>query len=137
MAQIANLVLADGQATPVNHTFSPIDVRDGVAKWADKVGGISVGFPVITYSVRQPSKAARSYKITRKITLPVLAQTSPSTSTGIQPAPTKAYELIHNSEWVLPEQSTLADRQNLLAYVKNFDANVVMKNGAELFETVW
>lgn len=137
MAQIANLVLADGQATPVNHTFSPIDVRDGVAKWADKVGGISVGFPVITYSVRQPTKAARSYKITRKITLPVLAQTSPSTSTGIQPAPTKAYELIHNSEWVLPEQSTLADRQNLLAYVKNFDANVVMKNGAELFETVW
>jgi len=137
MAQIANLVLNDGKATPVAHTFNPIDVRDGVAKWADKSGGISVGFPVISYSVRQPTKSTRAYKITRKIVLPVLAVTAPSTTTGIQPAPTKAYELLHNSEWVLPEQSTLAERQDLLAYVKNLDANAVITNGVTQFETTW
>lgn len=139
MAAIAPVVLNDGQATPVAHTFAPVTIdQNGVAKWADRVGGISVGFPTISYSLKSPTTGSKAYKMNAKVTLPVLEQTSPSTSTGIQPAPTVAYNLIANVELVLPERSTLLDRQNLLAYVKNYLANaVVITAGVQNYETVY
>jgi len=139
MSAIANIVINDGQATPVSHTFAPVTIdAQGVAKWADRSGGISVGFPGLSYSLKSPSGNSKSYKMTAKVTLPVLEQTSPSTSTGIQPAPTVAYNLIANVELVLPERSTLQDRKNLLAYLRNYLANAtVITAGAENYETVY
>lgn len=139
MAAIANVVINDGQATPVAHTFAPVTIdAQGVAKWADRSGGISVGFPTLSYSLKNPTGNSKSYKMTAKVTLPVLEQTSPSTSTGIQPAPVVGYNLIANIEIVLPERSTTQDRKNLLSYVKNFLANAaVVTAGVENYETVY
>lgn len=139
MAAIANVVINDGLATPVAHTFAPVTIdAQGVAKWADRSGGISVGFPTLSYSLKNPTGNSKSYKMTAKVTLPVLEQTSPSTSTGIQPAPVVGYNLIANVEMVLPERSTTQDRKNLLAYVKNFMANAsVVTAGVENYETVY
>lgn len=139
MSAIANIVINDGQATPASHTFAPVTIdAQGVAKWADRSGGISVGFPALSYSLKSPSGNSKSYKMTAKVTLPVLEQTSPSTSTGIQPAPTVAYNLIANVELVLPERSTLQDRKNLLAYMRNYLANAtVITAGVENYETVY
>lgn len=139
MSAIANVVINDGLSTPVAHTFAPVTIdAAGVAKWADRSTGISVGFPTLSYSMKSPSGASKSYKMTAKVTLPVLEQTSPSTSSGIQPAPTVAYNLIANVEMVLPERSTLQDRKNLLAFVRNYLANAaVITAGAENYETVY
>jgi hypothetical protein len=138
MTAIAALTLADGQATPANHTFSPVKVdAAGVAKWVDRSGGIALGYPTITLSMREPSKSSRNYRVTRKIVIPVLEVTSPSTATGIQPAPTLAYNMIQSTEWVLPERSTLAQRNDLIAYAKNFDATAVLTESVKNFETVY
>jgi len=138
MAQIAALVLADGQATPVNHTFAPLGTDStGVAKWVDRSGGIAIGYPTVTMQVREPSKSVRNYKVTRRIVLPILEQTSPSTATGIQPAPTVAYNLIQDVTWVLPERSTLAQRQDLLAFAKNFDANAVLTEAVKNYDPAY
>lgn len=138
MAQIAALTLADGQTTPVNHTFSPVGKDgNGVAKWVDRSGGIAIGYPTITMSVKEPTKGSRNFKVTRRVVLPVLEVTSPSTMTGIQPAPTKAYDLIADTTYVLPERSTLAQRNDLIAYVKNFDANSVSLAAVKDFEPVF
>lgn len=139
MSAIANVVINDGQATPVSHTFAPVTIdAQGVAKWADRSGGISVGFPTLSYSLKSPTGSSKSYKMTAKVVLPVLEQTSPSTATGIQPAPTVAYNLIANVEMVLPERSTAQDRKNLLAYVKNYLANAaVITAGVENYEAVY
>ncbi len=139
MSAIANVVINDGQATPVSHTFAPVTIdAQGVAKWADRSGGISVGFPTLSYSLKNPNGNSKSYKLTAKVMLPVLEQTSPSTATGIQPAPTVAYNLLANIEMVLPERSTAQDRKNLLAYVKNYLANAtVITAGVENYETVY
>jgi hypothetical protein len=139
MSAIAPIVINDGQATPVAHTFAPVTIDpNGVAQWADRSSGISVGFPKLTYSLKNPSQGSSSYKLTAKVTLPVLEQTSPSTSSGIQPAPTVAYNLIANIELVLPERSTLADRNNLIAYARNYLANVaVITAGVQNYETVY
>jgi len=138
MAAIAALTLANGAATPVNHTFSPApDFASSLARWEDRVDGIALGYPVVSMVMRRPTKASRSYKVTAKVVLPVLEVTSPATGTGIDPGPTLSYNLIANVDFVLPERSSLAERKNLLAYFKNFVANAVMTSAIQDFEPVY
>lgn len=139
MPAIAALTIADGQATPVNHTFSPVNIdSSGIAKWADRSGGIALGYPVVTFSQRPPVRGSRNYKMIVKVSLPVLEQTSASTATGIQPAPTLSYALSGTMELVMPERSTLAQRNDLLAYVRNMMANAtVVTAGVQNFESVY
>lgn len=135
MSAIASIVINDGATTPLAHTFAPVNIdAAGVAKWADRAGGIALGFPVITALVRPPTKESRSYKLSAKIIIPVLEVTSPSTATGIQPAPTLAYNLMTTIEMVLPERSSLLDRKHLNAYLKNYLANINWTNAVESFE---
>jgi len=138
MTAIAAITLADGQATPANHTFNPTRIdAQGVAKWVDRSGGIALGFPSVSFSMREPQKGSRNYKVTAKVVTPVLEVTSPSTSTGIQPAPTKAYELITTVDFSIPERATQQQRKDMLAYVKNFLANGVMTAAINDFEQVY
>jgi len=139
MTQIAALTLADGQATPANKTFSVAGVTDGVAKWEDRSGGIPIGYPAVTFSLRRPnSKGAQNYKIVAKVQLPVMEVTAPSTATGIQPAPTKAYDLFGTVELTIPARATQQQRNDLLAYVKNFLTNsAVVPPAVSNFDPVW
>lgn len=140
MTALAALTLADGQATPVNHTFSPVNKDSaGIARWADRSGGIALGFPTLSFSLKSPgAKGSRNYRAIAKVVLPVLEVTSPSTATGIQPAPTKAYDLSATVEIVMPERSTAAQRADLLAYLKNYLANsAVIPPAVNSFENIW
>ena len=138
MAAFAALTLADGQATPVNHTFSP-DIIDaaGVAKYKDRSGGIALGYPSVSLGIRPPNKSSRLFRVSCRIATPVLEVTSPSTSTGIQPAPTLAHMPLFAGEFILSERSLRAERANLLAYVKNMFANAVIAQAVLDFESVY
>jgi hypothetical protein len=85
--------------------------QTGVAKWVDKSGAYPIGWPSFSMSVRPPVKTSRVTRVFAKYVSPTLEVTSPSTSSGIQPAPTKAYDAICNIEFVLPERMTLAERE--------------------------
>lgn len=139
MTAIAALTINDGQSTPLAHTFSPVNIdQSGVARWADRSSGVALGFPTVTFSQKVPNKASRAYKVNAKVVIPVLEQTSASTATGIQPAPTLAYNLLANVEMVLPERSTLQQRKDLLAYLRNYLANAAVITAAvENFESVY
>jgi hypothetical protein len=138
MAAIANLVLTDAAGTPVNHTFGPVNVDpQGVAHWADRSGGIALGFPTANFSLRPPNKQTRNYKLTLKVVTPVLEVTSPSTSTGIQPAPTKAYDLTAVVEMVLPERSTLQQRKDLAAFMRDYLSEAIITSAIENFEAIY
>jgi len=127
MTAFAALTINDGAATPAAHTFSPVKIYpDGVAKYADKVGGIPVGFPVVSLQIREPNKQSKAYRVFGKVQLPVLEQTSASTSTGIQPAPTVAYNLFGNFDFTLPERSSKLERSHILAYTANAMAQAVV-----------
>jgi len=102
-------------AIGVNRTYDPEGFQlPGVARWVDRSGGIAIGYPAITMSVRPPTKTSRIYKVSAKVVLPTLEQTSASTATGIQPAPTKAYDLTGFMDFLIPERSALWERQALL-----------------------
>lgn len=140
----ANITVNDGKATPVAHTFNPSE--DGeVDLFEDKSGGIAIGYPMIMVRFRRPtapqsgaaSGANRVYRIQLNISWPVLEVTSASTGTGIQPAPTVAYVLRNNQEWLIPERSALADRKDLRAIVYNTLANADIRKVLEEQEAFW
>lgn len=136
MTAIAALTLAD--SVPANKTFSPVTIDSAsVAKWANREGGIALGFPTVTFSLRTPTKTSRNYRLSAKVTTPVLEVTSPSTATGIQPAPTKAYDLLATIDMILPERSTTLQRKDLLAFVKAYLASAVITAAVESFESVY
>jgi len=98
--------------------YSPVGfVQPGVAKWADRSGGIPLLYPSLTMSVRLPTAGSKVCRVVTKLALPTADITAPSTSTGIQPAPSKAYECLAQLELVLPERSTLAERNTLRSLV--------------------
>lgn len=136
MSALASISLAD--SVPTTRVFSPVNIDSaGVAKLADRSGGIAIGFPQISLLVRQPSKASRNYRVSGKVVVPTLEVTAPSTATGIQPAPTKAYDLLGTFEFVLPERSTLLERSNLIALVQSFLSNDVVADAVTTFETIY
>jgi len=129
MTAFAAITLADGQATPVNHTFDPVTIdRSGIVSWNDRVGGINLGYPAVTLLVRQPVKGSRAVKVSYKVVTPILEVTSPSTASGIQPAPTKAFDILFSCDFVLPERATLAQKKDLLAFAKNALAQTLLTN---------
>jgi hypothetical protein len=110
----------------VDSTLSPQGISPlGVAEWHDRSGGVAIGYPRLTMSVRPPTKASRIFKVQAKLELPTLEQTSASTMTGIQPAPTLAYKCASIMEFFLPERSTLLERQTLFSRTASLFARTV------------
>jgi len=142
MAARGPIVINDGQATPVAHTFSP-NSGDGnvpgvsVIEYEDRSGGISVGFPVVTVSTRKANKQNKNHKLVITTKVPVLETLSGSTLAGIVASPTKAFDLIHREEFIIPERATLANRKDLLAYAKNLLANAVVTSAVHDLESPW
>lgn len=139
MPAIGNLTVNDGAGTPVAHTFAPVGILGIIASYADRAGGIPVGFNLIDVSLRPPSPVSKDkvYLATIKIKTPILEVTSPSTGSGIQPAPTVGYTPTFEGKFWLPERSTLQDRKHLRAYVKNFMADSVVTSLVETLENVY
>lgn len=136
MTAFANVVLADGLVTPVNHTFAKKKIGDGndantiLAMWEDRVTGVFVGFPKISQQTRFPgtAKGPRSTKVSVKIILPIMEVVSNSTVSGIAPAPTVAYQNFASLEIVTAERSSIESRKDLYAYLKNYVLTLEFKN---------
>ena len=138
MPAIAAISLNDGRATPVAHSFAPVNIdATGVAKLADRSSGIALGFPVLSLSLRNPTQGNRNYKLVARVVVPTLEVTSPSTATGIQPAPTKAYDVLANLEFVIPERAALQERKDIQAYIKNLLSHATFTSMIENLETIY
>lgn len=129
MPTFANIVIADGKATPVTHTFVPgSEDPKGVFNHVEINSTSAIGSNILRASLASPpvtkgagsaSTADRVYRVKVNLAIPVLEVTSPTTSTGIQPAPTVAYVLRANVEFILPERSSAAERTDLRILLRN------------------
>lgn len=117
-----NIVIADAQATPVNHTFVPIGMDPSdTFWWVDQSQSNALGYWKLGVSLRRPqnvngqrvSSENRNYVAKVQLLEPVLANITNSTVTGVMPAPTLAYTPRAYHEYILPEWGALIDRQNL------------------------
>jgi len=117
----SNIVLADAQATPVNHTFVPIGRdKNGVYWFEDQSAANAIGYWRISLDLVKPPVAtakqtSEGRTIRAKIALhePILETVSNSTVSGIAPAPTVSYVPRSFAEFVLPERATLQNRKDL------------------------
>lgn len=119
MAAVGNIVINDGQGTPVAHTFSPSSVSTEVVTYHDRVGGIVLGYPELTLGQKLPTNGSGSIKQTLRISVPTLETVTGSTGDGFAPKPTLAYKERAFVEVYHDPRSSLQERKNLNAYLKN------------------
>lgn len=68
MPQLQNLVLTDRKATPVAHTFTPFDIKNGVGTVVEQTG-VPVGNNRFTVSLRRVGNTR--YKAQLQLVMPV------------------------------------------------------------------
>jgi len=133
-----NIVLADAQGTPVNHTFVPLGPdKDGVFWFEDQSQASPIGFWRISYQLKRPppgatgqSSSQRTYRAAIGLHEPILENVTNNTVSGIAPAPTIAYSPRCFVEYVMPERTALIDRKNLRKMTYN------LQNEAQLIALV-
>jgi hypothetical protein len=122
-SQLINNVLTSDAAVATNKTYAPEGWKQGnVASWVDRSGGIPLGYPRVTYSLRAPTKESRVYKASTKLYLPVLETVDPAT--GIF-GPKLAYEIQTHIDCLIPERATAAERALHLSLVKGLWFHVI------------
>jgi hypothetical protein len=126
MAQRGNITLTDAATTPVNRVYYPVKSAGDILSWQDRTQSVYAGQNRLTVSQRVATKSTKAHKISWKLETPILEQTSPSTSTGIQPAPTVAYTPVGTIELVLPDRMSLQERKDLLAQMRDLIAEAIV-----------
>jgi hypothetical protein len=137
MGQITQITLTDGAITPVNRVFKPARREGTLYEFHNRANGIAVGYDKVFAEYRLPTKQLKSTKVAFKVVTPTLEQTSASTSSGIQPAPQKAYECIGKLEFVLPERSTEQDRKNVLQMVRDLIDEQLVTDAVQTLDPIY
>lgn len=122
MSAIANIAIADGAATPVTHTFVPLQTSPD-AVWMDSDS--AKAFTAAQYSIRNSIKRGNSSKGVDRVKFAV---TLPTMGTGVSlPASEVDYTDTCIIEFILPKRGIKQGRKDLRTLVKNLlgDAQVV------------
>jgi hypothetical protein len=139
MPSLANIVIADAQATPVNHTFVPVGPdKNGVQYLTDYSQANAVGYWQISIEVSSPTPArvgnngqSSVHKVRVGLHEPVLETPGDSSASGIIPAPTVAYIPRSFVEYVIPMRSTTQNRKDLWKMTHLLAANPQLQNAVE------
>jgi hypothetical protein len=129
MTAIAALTIADGQASPANHTFSPVSTNGSKAQWADRSPTIPAGFRTVSFEVSPPSGNRTVNKVSAGFMNPTVA-TINSVDQVVRYSSAQVILNIH-------PDSTLQERKDLLAYVANFLAIADIKTCIQNIEPVY
>jgi hypothetical protein len=117
----SNIVIADAQATPVNHTFVPLGPdKDGAFWFEDQSQASPIGYWRISYQLKRPPVSAagqnsnqRTFRAVIGLHEPILENVTNNTVSGIAPAPTISYVPRSFAEFVMPERASLQNRKDL------------------------
>lgn len=138
MAAASNIVLPDGLATPVNHTFVPVEKdKNGVFWFEDQSPASPIGYYRIGVSLVRPSAGTagdssqnRVNRVRLTISTPKLENVTNSTVSGVAPAPTLSYVCRTITEHIIAERGSLQNRKDLRKM------NYLLQNEAQLVNMV-
>lgn len=139
MAAAVDIVLADAQATPVNHTFVPLGpMQNFDMVWEDQSQASPNGYWRIGARFSRPNGKVATGAARVKITLmePVLEAIAPAAS-GLTQPPTVAYVPQAITEYVISERSSLQNRKDLRKMNANLHANAQIIAMVENFVPVY
>lgn len=143
MTTAVDIVLADAQATPVNHTFSALGLdANRVCQFVDRSAIAAIGYWTVSVDITNPPPAnpgqSSKNRVRRvKITLaePAL-ETLGTNDAGYTPAPTVAYIPRVIIEFVQPEQMIMQSKKDVrkMAYtlLNNAQIIAVVEDGVSL-----
>lgn len=136
MGTITTLTLADGQATPASHVFTPYTGQKGSnpATWFNREAVSPIGFRKVTLSV--DFNQTGTSKIRAVISDPVLASVAAGCCVD-QNTPQVAYTDFADITFKIPMGATLQNRKDILAYAKNFLASSAMATAIENLEPAY
>lgn len=117
MATFANIVINDGAATPVAHTFAVKSNDNRISKFEDRVGGVPIGYSKLTVAIADINKNNR--RVSLSIEVPILEAVSGANPSGFTPAAQVAYYDKVDVSFVTNNRSTTQNRKDVLAFVKN------------------
>lgn len=126
MAQIANIVVADGASTPVNHTFAPV-ASSPVAIYRENISTLPViGQGRVELSNKSGANASLQ-RVKISLALPALETISGENAAGYTAAPKVAYTNVVIIEMMLPARGTVQQRKDLRLMLSNLlkDAQVI------------
>lgn len=133
MPALASVTVNDGATTPVAKTFTPTDVKSGLAAWHDRSGGVVVGYPEITSQTILPvtsgNGTSQICRVKMTIKFPVVEVVN-----GVS---ARAYDLQFKGEFLLPARSTLQDRKHILAFAKNYLAHAQVASLVQDLESIY
>lgn len=113
MTANANITLTDGMPTPVNRVFGTGKVDGDVSHYANRVGGILIGYGKLQLRCHEPV-GTEQFAVTQAIlTDPILEVAAGSTGAGLQAAPTVAYTNRGEMKISCHRRSTEQERKNL------------------------
>lgn len=120
MPSATDLVINDGQATPVAHTFEPAFVQTAKSIFFDRTGSgsTSAGYTRLElgYSMATPKRTTNRVRIS--LAMPIEKTVDGRAEIACIPRA--------NIDIILPDELTQAERDDMAAYVKNTLANAVV-----------
>lgn len=122
MSAIANIVIADGATTPVNHTFVPVQ-SSPIAKWKDT--DAAKAYTAAQFQISLLTKPSDSAKGLSRVRIAVVL---PTMGTGVAlPASEVDYSHQVTVEFVLPNRGLKQERKDIRTLLKNLlaDAQIV------------
>ncbi len=144
MGTAVNIVLADAQATPVNHTFVPIGRdRIGAFWWEDQSGSNSITNNRISMNLTRPVNPAPGASSGDRVNRVKVGLHTPKGETlgtndaGLTPPMSVAYIPRTNTEHVLPERANVQDRKDLRKFNYNLQNDPQLVAMVENLVNVW
>lgn len=135
MPQNTAITIKDGETTPVDHVFSPMQIdSNNIATFRERITGTPIGMPTITWSVRAPTKGSPTYKVTGKLVLPKVVTV---TGTDGKTVTSVDYENLVTVQLVLSERCTRKDRINARTLLSNLLVNASITPTIDDLESFW
>nr|URG16502.1 MAG: coat protein [Leviviridae sp.] len=127
MSAFANITLGD--RTPTNVVFGPAGIdSSGVAKFLVAADASYDAKRSLTMSVALPKNGSNVVRVKQKVMIPIMDAVDSSL---------KVAEAYVTMEAVIPKQASLAQRQDLKAFAKNFLLDAVTTAAYENFEAIY
>lgn len=129
MANASTIVIKDGKATPADVTFQPESVGNAVSTFVDRTPGVAIGFRRLSVGYKPAKGSSKVNRGTYNIEMPVTATVNGITSV--------AYILRANVDVILPDQSTVAERADLYAFLQNGLSNALVRGAVRDLDPIW
>lgn len=129
----ANIVINDGAATPVAHTFKPSRIDGDVALFFEDKTSL-IGRPKLTVGVRSPNGSGDAHKVQIRITQPKVITT---TDTSGKSVTSVDYEDLGTVELMVSKRGSATERKDLRVLLSNVLINSQVASVIDNAEFFW